>query len=375
MGCGSQQTKESTPVQLMISSKIYTDKINNSTVFSSVRCIPLETNLDVLIDDIVKIIHKENFIYVADRFALYKFNEEGILCGKIKRNGPGPKEYHGIADFEIETDKTVWILSRTDKTLYRYTWDNVLENSIKINYWATKMYFISPDTICVYVGNERDENNQHQLKTINLSTNSVINNHLEIDEKKAKFLHVHSANHFSKDFNRQNELYFFNIFDDEIYKWSNNDIKPAFKMNINNKNIPSSFYEHNYNDVREFFQSLFRGNYAYGTVLFMEYENEYLYAYLYEKERHFSLISKKNNEAILDFKIINEDVMLSGFPINLTEQSYFIQKNNELILPLLPSDIVEYSKSSLNAESQQKVYQHIKYTDENQNPVLLILNR
>ncbi|MDR1896345.1 MAG: 6-bladed beta-propeller [Prevotellaceae bacterium] len=373
--CGLQQTEEKKPLQLHISSKVYTDKINSSAVFSSVKCVPLETNADLLIDNIIKIVHRNHFIYVADRFALYKFDEDGMLQGKIKRNGSGPEEYNGISDFEIETEQTAWILSRTDKTLYKYTWDGELKKNIKLNYWATKMYYISPEKVCVYIGNEMDENNRHQLKTIDLNINDVINNHLEIDSKKAKFLHIHSANHFSKVLNRENEMYFFNTFDDMIYKWSNDNLMSVFTININHKNIPPSFYDQDYSDVSVFFQSLFKGNYAYGTDLFIEYEKDYLYAYIYAGERHFTLISKETNEAAHDFKVINEDVILADYPINLVEQNYFVQRNNELILPLIPSDIVNYINDLPDTEIRKKIQERIHYTDEDQNPVLLIMNR
>jgi hypothetical protein len=374
-GCGVQQTDDETPVNLSISSRVYTERINSSDIFSSVRCVPLETNGDVLIDNAVKIVHRDSFIYVADRFALYRFDEDGRACGQIRRNGPGPEEYRGISDFEVNADRTVWILSWTDRTLYKYTWNGVLERTVKMDYWASKMYFTGNEKICVYIGNEMDENNRHQLKTVDLRTNSVIGNHLEIDEKKARYLHVLSACHFSRTFGNENEMYFFNMFDDVIHKWANDELKPAFRVNINNKNIPPTFYDNDYADVSVFFQTLFKGNYAYGTGLFVEYEKDCLYAYFYGGECHFALISGETREATLDFKTIVEDVVLSGYPVGLTEQSCFIQDNGELILPLAPPDIVEYADGLPDEAARLTVRQRIRYESEDQNPVLLIVNR
>jgi hypothetical protein len=373
--CNSQQTEDERGVELSISSKVYTDRINSSTVFLSIRCIPLETNSNLLIDDAVKILHRDHFIYVADRYALYRFDEDGQSCGKIQQNGAGPEEYNSISDFEINADQTVWILSRTNRMLYKYAWDGVLKEKVKMNYWVTKLCFVGQEKICVYIGNEMDENNRHQLKTVDLRADSVINNHLEIDTKKAHYLHVHSPSHFSRVFGRKNEIYFFTMFDDVIYKWTNDKLKSAFRMNINRKNIPPSFYDNDYADVFVFFQTLHKNDYAYGTDLFIEYEKDYICAYFYGGERHFSFISRDTREAIYDFKTIVEDVALSGYPIRLTEQSYFIQENCELILPLIPSDIIEYAKNHLDEENRLKVQQCIRYANEDQNPVLLIVNR
>jgi hypothetical protein len=373
-GCNARQTADETPAELSVSSKVYTGGISSSAVFPSVRCVPLETNQELLIDNAVKIVHRDSFIYVADQFALYRFDEEGRSCGIIRRNGPGPEEYRGITDFEVNADRTVWILSRTDRTLYRYTWDGVPEKTVKLD-WAGKLYFVTPEKVCIYIGNGMDENNRHQLKTVDLRTGGVTGNHLEIDPKKARYLHVYSPNHFSPASGRENEMYFFNIFDDVIYKWSNDSLTPAFKMNINRKNIPSSFYDNDYSDVSVFFQALFKGDHAYGTVLFVEYGADYLYSYFYGGECHFALISKETREATHDFKTIVEDVVLSGYPVNLTEQACFIQQNNELILPLIPSDIAEYAKNHPDKEIRNSILQRIRYTDEDQNPVLLIVNR
>lgn len=37
---------------------------------------------------------------------------------------------------------------------------------------------------------------------------------------------------------------------------------------MDDKNISASFYEHKYRDIMDFFQNLFKQNYAYGTELF-----------------------------------------------------------------------------------------------------------
>jgi hypothetical protein len=337
--------------------------------------VPLETNRDLLLDNAVKIMHRGSFIYVADRFALYRFDEDGKSCGVIRRNGPGPEEYRGIADFEVNADRTVWILSRTDRTLFKYTWEGRLEKTVRMDFWATKMYFLAPEKVWFYIGNEMDENNRHQLQTLDLGADSVIAGQLEIDPVKARYLHVHSAGHFSRAFGSEKGIYFFTVFDDMIYRRLNGELQPVFRMNLNHRNIPPSFYDGDYSDISVFFQALFKGDYAYGTDLFVEYEKDWLYSYFYGGERHWSFISRVTREATLDFKTLVEDAVLSGYPVNLTEQSCFIQENSELILPLDPSEIVEYAKNHPDEEARQNLRQRIRYADEDPNPVLLILNR
>ncbi|MDR1331987.1 MAG: 6-bladed beta-propeller [Tannerella sp.] len=374
-GCHPRQAAVETPAELSISSDVYTERAKSSDIFSSVTCVPLETNADLLLDNAVKILHRDHYIYVADRFALYRFDEDGRSCGTVNRHGPGPEEYRGIADFEINADQTVWILSRNDRTLYKYTWEGRLEKTVRLNYWATKMYFLTPDKVCFYIGNEMDENNRHQFKTVDIGTDSVIANHLEIDPGKARYLHVFSNGHFSRAPGRDGGLYVFHLFDDLIYQYADDGLQPAFRMNLNHRNIPPSFYDDDYSDVSVFFQALFKGNYAYGTNLFVEYGKDWLYSYSYGGERHLSLISKSTREATLDFKTLVEDATLSGYPVNLTEQSIFIQEDGELILPLDPPEIAEYAKNHPDEAVRRSLHRHIRHADEDPNPLLLLLNR
>jgi hypothetical protein len=373
--CGVKQSIDDEPQSISVAQESFVEKAYSSKIFSSIQYVSLNTTDDLLIDNIVKIIHRDHIIYIADRYALYKFNEDGEILGEIKKNGQGPDEYLSVSDFEIDTNETVWILSRSEQKLYQYTWDSEMKKYLELNCWVSKIHLISPEEMYLYIGNEMDENNLHQLKRINLNTNTVINNYLEIDKQKAKYLHINSVNHFSKEINNNECIYFFNIFDDAVYKLFKDTISPAFHVNIIEKNIPASFFDNEYNDISEFFQFLFKRNLAYGTALFVEYEDQYLFSYYYDRECHLSLISKETKESVIDFKIMAEDKYLLGYPVNLTDQNIFIQWNNELIIPLIPSDIMQYAETQLSVEDKNKLKQIIHYTDEDQNPVLLIVNR
>lgn len=370
--CNGSQGKNDTLTTLSVNTESFKKEIKSSAVFSSVKCIPLETGEDFLIDKISKMARKNNHLYVADRLALYKFDLNGSFIAKIEKKGNGPGEYSSISDFEIDTDETVWILSRNDKKLYKYTWNGTLEKEITLNYWAAKMQLISPSEACFYIGNELNENNRHQLKIVDLNQNSITANHLEINPQLAKYLHVNSNSHFCS--NRNSGFYFYNLFDNTIYALSKNEILPAFQTDLFGKNIPTSFFDAGYANIAEFFQSLFKGNYAYGTAIFAEYKTRYLYSYYYAKECHISMISKKTNASEVDFTTLIEDKILSNYPIPLTGQDLFIlQDNNALALPLIPSEIALYAEDNLNGSNKNSLLQAIQYTSEHQNPVILIL--
>jgi hypothetical protein len=215
-----------------------------------------------------------------------------------------------------------------------------------------------------------DENNHYQTRIIDLNTNSTISECLEIDHYKAMYIHVMSANNFVQNKEHKN-TYFFTGFDDFIYEISNDSIFPVFKVDMFQKNIPASFFNHEYSDVRVFFQALFTNNYAYGGFNFIEGQNEYLCSYYYAHECHIALISKETKQSVVDFTSITEDIKLFGYPIILTDLEAVFVNENELIIPIFPSDIMDYAKE--HPEIADKLKEAIKYESEDQNQVLLIL--
>lgn len=308
---------------------------------------------------------------MADRRAVYKFGSDGGLLKKLSKRGPGPEEYRTISDVEIIDDNSLWILCRGNQTLYKFDWEGKLLDLIKLNCWASKMYSLSLEQMCLYIGNEMNEENRHQLRTINPATHEVTGRYKEIDPKEARYIHILPATLFSPSPDRG--AYYFNAFCDNIYELRDSTFAPAYYVNILNKNIPNTFLDEEYADVRDFFEAVSGRDFAYGTSLFVESDDVYLFSYLYERTRHYAFISKETKESFVDCTTIIEDVVLRGYPITLTGMEVFVQKNNELILPIQPFDIMQYARENISAEEINQLKQKLKLTEDDQNPVLLIL--
>ena len=84
-----------------------------STLYKSVKIIPLETNKSCLIGSIEQIQVIDNYILIMDASiakSLYVFDREGRFIRKIGGFGQGPGEYASIFDFTIDREnKTVYI--------------------------------------------------------------------------------------------------------------------------------------------------------------------------------------------------------------------------------------------------------------------------
>lgn len=342
------------------------ETIYMSELFSSAKYIPLVTDTESIINEIIKIYTDDNHVYIADRLSLYKFSMHGSLISKIQKNGPGPDEYISISDFQIDADSTVWILSRNSKCLYKYSWENELIEKIQLNNWVSNIYLIDSDNMMLYNGNEI-ESNGSRLEIVNLKEKKIINEYLKTDVNKSTYLHVRSKNHFYSD---SHMTYFYELFNDTIYSINKDSVSPLHYVNIDNKNIPSSFFDKSYENIMDFFQNLSKSSYAYGINVFIENKEKYLISYYYNKECYVN-VTWKNDFHQYNCKTIFDDIGLHQYPINFSDLSFF-SCNNKVIIPLLPSDIIEYACEYLTEKEIQEVKKKINYISDDQNPVVLI---
>lgn len=108
-----QDSKDKRIIDLDLAKKMETLFLH-STLYKSVKIIPLETNKSCLIGLINKLQVTDNFILVLDRSkanSLYVFNKEGHFVRKIGRVGQGPGEYISIADFTVDRENGIVYIS------------------------------------------------------------------------------------------------------------------------------------------------------------------------------------------------------------------------------------------------------------------------
>ncbi|MDD4782002.1 MAG: 6-bladed beta-propeller [Tissierellia bacterium] len=368
--CMACNTSNNTSIKILsIKNNSDNSNIALSKIVSSTKMIPLETNDSILIGEINKILCKNNYIYVSDGRTLFKFDNNGHFVSKINKVGAGPNEYTSITDFQICSNDKVWILSRKDKRLCNYSWNGILENRIRLNFWINNICLLTDNSMLLFTGNETEGGNKYQLKKIDLSTKNIVDNYIKIDNERSKYLFVKSTNHFNYENNSKNG-FFFDIFNDTIYGIYSNKIRAKYYIDINKKNIPNSFFKKNYDNVMIFFQTLFKNEYAYGTVLFGETNKNFICSYYYNKLCHISLISKYKYK-VNDFTNITDDVNLMNYPITLTSIPLFIQDNDELIISIQATDIMDYAEKNLKDKDISKLKQSIRYTNEDQNPIII----
>ena len=178
---------------------------------STINLIPLETNDSVIIDEPVQILIKKGYVYVADNSAVYKFDMEGRVLASLRHRGKAPDDYLSITDIQPDETGNIWILSRNNQALLNYSWDGTLLKKVKLNAWGAKIRLLGEGKMLLYIGNEKDKENAHQLLLLDLNAETTEGRSLAIDELKANYLHVISRNNFSQG----EETYFYLLLSDK----------------------------------------------------------------------------------------------------------------------------------------------------------------
>ena len=114
---------------------------------ASAECIPLETTDSVIINNPVQIILHDGYEYIADNAGVYKF-ERGKWVASVLCRGNAPDEYINVSDFLITKQGNPLVLSRSNRVLFLYTWDGVLQKKIDLDVWAQRMAWINVNEPC-----------------------------------------------------------------------------------------------------------------------------------------------------------------------------------------------------------------------------------
>lgn len=339
-----------------------------SEINAEVSVVPLEICDSTKIGDIVRIIHQDSALYVADNLNLYHYDSKGKLQRMLKRNGNGADEYLHITDFQIDEQGNPWILSSENRCLYHYTWDGYLDHRIPLKSLAEKMYLKGDRLMFLYTGNEKNSNNRYQLVALDLTTKEVVDHYFPIDdEQQSTFLPVLGENHFGND--SDGSIYFFRMFSDTVYCVTpSNRMVPAYFLNLADRNIPSEFFDKPYKDRSDFLAHLRADSYAYGPGLFMNEGKASWITCDYNGQTLFC-VRDKNKE--MTSSILKDDVCLSGFPIEVTDRKIFQQKDHELIIPVCPGELLDYMNVELDGKEKEQLKQKVGNLATNQNPLLL----
>lgn len=346
---------------LQVDVKLEDNTIHLSDIFSSVEIVPLQTTDLSLITDGAQLKFSDQFIFIESNKSIKLFDYEGNFVKNIDRKGNGVGEYLGISDFYVDDNsKKIEVLDKRQKKILQYNHNGDYLSEIPLNFWAVKFTRDTNKDLFVYSGNERDNNNAYKFNIFDNEGKSY--RFYGIDEKKSKFLNILNLEHFYKS---GDEMLFFEPFNDTIYNFKENKLKPKYVISYNGKNVPPSFYEdNNFSNVFEFFQEFKKYGYINSTYNAFETQTKLYFQCFKQSEKYLISYDKKTSKSFSYNKIV-DDLFSKGKELPFQESDItFFAENSTVMFMVHPSWIIENKINEL--------YPNLNNLKEDDNSLLFV---
>jgi len=343
-------------------------ELNLSDFFENFQVLRLES--DAVMGRINRIRYKNDRIYISDGRTLFIFSDSGEFLFHFSKVGQGPGEYSNISDFVVSYD-TIIILNRALQRILKYNHMGEFLSEHKLGYFAQNISPTINQYRFLYSGNIYDGlNNTHRLRRIrDGEPDSLL---FPVDRHRANYLHI-GIGQIDRFFLCQdlNNLYFFETFNDTIYKSvDGKEMKPFFLIDYKGRNVPASFFEGDFANIVEFFREFHRrSSYAYGVLHFVANNHFLIFGSYFQQNRKLTIFDRKDKIS-RTFSIIRDDIYFNGLVTSIADFAYHAD-NGYIFLPLDADKIVELRGKYSVSEQFKEIIDAVKWED---NPGLLIFS-
>ena len=329
-----------------------------SQVFDRVEYVKLETNDNVLIKDVTKVICRRDTIYILDKRmqTVFCFDKLGKCLWKINDQGAGPNEYMQLMDFDIDNKSgKIYLLSRMEKILI-YNSNGIYLEQIHFVESVFSMN-VNDDYLYFYTGNLDYSSGLYpagfSLLIRNIATKEVFGRIPLNGEFLDSYYSFNSSGAFCN--NGDGIIRFFMPFSNKIYSLHENNVQVEYTLDFGKYTIPKEYFlSHSVEDLKN-------TGFMYGLNLYWENHCYLGFNVKFDKEDHsFLIYSKEKNKLYHHFY----DDIAHCFPqIQQVTNEYLIGSRNIQDLH------VEYnfSKKDKAGTILEKI---ISETSEDDNPVL-----
>lgn len=306
-------------ITIRIPSDLSESGINLDEIMDSMYYIRLETDTNVLIGDIDKLLFCDDIIVVVERIkrqSILLFSRQGKFIGRLGIQGRGPGEYLNFTDVAIDPrKKQIVVLDDRGEKLMYYDLNGNFINDQRLLYFVNNIAVLNDGS---YLIGQRKNLNRH-LPSVSDYTLLFAEPDLNISGKSlsSAYRDQFPKNQLSSNHNfnaKKNGVWFNPLFTDTIYEISGkNVIHAKYCLDMGNKNITTMFNDQTTtDDVFDMFNTqkyfYFKGkafetdNYVYFEInanqcyyskrknklyygSFWKYQNAYLSSHLIEAAR------------------------------------------------------------------------------------------
>ncbi|MDR1202575.1 MAG: 6-bladed beta-propeller [Tannerellaceae bacterium] len=326
-----------------------------SSIAKSITYIPLETTNECLLSNELQVYCGE-YIFIGDQKTqlFFRFDLDGKLLNQIGKRGGGPGEYSGAMFFHVdEAEKSVYIVSVPNHSLYKYTYDGQFLKKIPIeeSSWTIA---IQNDNIYYYnsfYNRIKKDKNRFELykadkngKVINKTPTSVKS------EKDDMLLFDFPFFYYYKS-----AVYYKNAVHDFVYKINDKgNMVPHYEIVCKDKN------KHEEND----FKDMMKYGEKVGVRTIFENDGFLLITYIYKNEFNYLFVDKQTGA----LSNVTDTKSKQGFEEDLKNGPVFTPVPNNgsernILVSIVYPDCFSELKNCLDKE-----------INEDDNPIIVIAN-
>jgi hypothetical protein len=326
-----------------------------SSIAQRIRYIPLETTTECLLSNELQV-YCGDYIFTGDQKTqlFFRFDLDGNLLNQIGKIGGGPGEYSGAMFFHVdEAEKSVYIVSVSDKSLYKYTYDGQFIKKIPMEDTSWTIA-IQNDHIYYYnsyYNRIKKNKNRFELYKADKDGNIVNKAPTSVKSEKDDML-LFDLPFF---YYYQSAIYYKNAVHDFVYKINDKgNMTPHYEIVCKEKN------KHEEND----FKNLTKYGEKVGIRNIVENDAFLLITYVYKNEFNYLFVDKQtwllsnvtNNKSKPGFEEdLKNGPVFTPVPNNGSEQN--------ILLSIVYSDRFSELKNCLDKE-----------INEDDNPIIVIAN-
>lgn len=216
---------------------IYVDieknKIKEFDSLNVTKFVVLETNDDVLIEDVYRVSVIDSCILIFDGKLIYLFSESGRFIRQIGTQGPGPNEYYRIDALYIDIrEKTIYIADMNKQCIFVFDLQGKIIDKTKINNYFFNDFIKIGNNYLIHSVSNFNNSEGYALRLVDDSFNKTIVGYLS--QKNFFVSSLHQSYFMSKD----TINYFFYSYNNTIYTLSEDSIIPMLKIDLGEKEIP-----------------------------------------------------------------------------------------------------------------------------------------
>lgn len=336
-----------------------------SNISKEIFYVKLVTEDSCLVGNIDKMYYINDHIVVgSDKNTLLFFNKDGSFDHKFFRQGNGPGEYLRISDFYIDKlNNEIYVLDTRKKQLLQYDWYGNFVGMTNLNSWFIGLQSYNDSVSIMYSGNQISADNEYKLSLYNTNSHIIFDRFYPVSSEKSKYLHVHSANNFSK---YDDEVLFCELYNDTVYSVSSSGCIPRYYLDFGNDKVPSSLYDKPYNNIMEFHNEFFKHDFSYGINSLANLPNGFIASCFIQKQKYF-VYYDAYSQISNTFKKISDKRNLNDKIIDVVEHKVEFYSNNGYLLMLADNEFYMQVDNSVLSEK----WGGVKYDD---NPIVVVCN-